>query len=393
MDPRKNPYSPGAGTPPPALAGRDVLMERVAISLDRIRLGRSARSFILYGLRGVGKTVLLRKIRLDAESRGLISVIIEAPEERSLPSVLSPALRSALLHLRRKGKLQETTERAFKALAGFVKALRIKYHDIEIGLDSESEIGLADTGDLNADLGELLEAAGIAAKDNDTALVLYIDELQYIPEDQLAALIGTLHSAVQKQLPITMIGAGLPQLLGKMGRAKSYSERLFEFVSVDRLDPSFARQALIIPAKAEGVEFEEEAINTIVKETMGYPYFLQEWGKHSWNLAASSPISLEIAKQASTSAFSELDESFFRVRLDRLTPQEKKYMRSMAELGAGPYSSGDIARKMGKVVSSIATIRSSLITKGMIYSPTYGETAFTVPLFNDFLKRTMPHFQ
>jgi len=393
MDPRNNPYAPGAGTPPPELAGRDVLIERVSIALDRIKNGRSARSFILYGLRGVGKTVLLRKVRLDAESKGLLSVVIEAPEERSLPSVLSPSLRSALLRLRRGAKVKETTERAFKALAGFIKGLRIKYHDIEIGLDSDPEEGLADTGDLNIDLSELLEAAGLAAKDNQTALVIYIDELQYIPKNQLAALITALHHASQKQLPITMIGAGLPQILNQIGSAKSYSERLFEFVSIDRLDVPSAKRALIIPAVAEGVEFEEEAVNTIVKETMGYPYFLQEWGKHSWNLATESPISNHIAEQANIVALSELDESFFRVRLDRLTPQEKRYMRAMAELGPGPHRSGYIAEKMSKGTTSIATIRNSLIAKGMIYSPSYGETAFTVPLFSEFLKRIIPNFK
>lgn len=387
MDPRNNPYAPGAGTPPPELAGRDNLMERIAISLDRIRRGRSARSFILYGLRGVGKTVLLRKIRLDAESRGFLSVTIEVPEERSLPSILSPALRSTLLSLNRSAKVKETTEKAFKVLASFIKALRIKYNDIEIGLDAEPEEGLADTGDLNIDLSELLEAVGNAAKDNQTAAVLYIDELQYISEKQLAALIGALHSVAQKQLPITMIGAGLPQLLGQMGEAKSYSERLFEFLAIDRLDDDSARKALLIPAQTEGIEFEIEAADTIIKETMGYPYFLQEWGKHCWNLALKSPISKIVAEQASIEALAELDASFFRVRLDRLTLQEKCYMRAMAELGAGPHRSGDIAKKMGKSVTSIAAVRNSLITKGMIYSPSYGETAFTVPLFSDFMKR------
>ncbi|HLB34500.1 MAG TPA: ATP-binding protein [Chthoniobacterales bacterium] len=234
MDPRNNPYSPGAGTPPPSLTGRDTLMERVAIALDRLRVGRSARSFIFYGLRGVGKTVLLSRIRLDAEARGFFSVVIEAPEERSLPSVLAPALRSALLGLRRGGLAKEATERAMKALAGFVKGLRIKYHDIEIGLDAKPEMGLADSGDINTDLAELLESVGLVAKERHTALVLYIDELQYVPKDQLSALIGALHRAAQKQLPVTMIAAGLPQLIGQMGCAKPYSERLFEFIPVDR---------------------------------------------------------------------------------------------------------------------------------------------------------------
>ena len=392
MDPRHNPYAPGAGIPPLALAGRDTLIERVAIALDRVKLGRSARSFIFYGLRGVGKTVLLRKIRLDAEARGFISVTIEAPEGRSLPSVLSPALRSTLLKLKQKNQAKAATEKAMKALAGFIKALRIKYHDIEIGLDAQGEVGLADSGELSNDLNELFESLGNAAKEHKTALVLYIDELQYVPEEQLAALIGALHHAAQQELPITMIGAGLPQLVGQMGRAKSYSERLFEFVAIGSLNDEAASEALSVPAKMEDVSFEPAATNAILHKTMGYPYFLQEWGKHCWNLAPSSPISLEIVEKASASALAELDESFFRVRLDRLTPQEKKYMRAMAELGTGPYRYGDIAEKMGRGVTSIGTIRNSLIEKGMIYSPTYGDTAFTVPLFSDFLKRIIPDF-
>ena len=390
MDPRKNPYAPGAGTPPPSLTGRDALMERVSIALDRLRAGRSARSFIFYGLRGVGKTVLLSRIRLDAEERGFFSVVLEAPEERSLPSVLAPALRSALLRLCRGSGAKKATERAMKALAGFMKGLRIKYHDVEIGLDIEPEVGLADSGDLDTDLAELLEAVGLAAKERHSALVLYIDELQYIPEQQLAALIGAIHRTAQRQLPITMIAAGLPQLMGQMGCAKSYSERLFEFIPIDRLDFEAAQLALTLPASSEGVTFHKEAVAEIIEKTQGYPYFLQEWGKHSWNLAEKSPITPKIVERASNDALAELDESFFRVRLDRLSPQEKRYLRAMAELETGPYRSGDIAEKMGRGVTSIGTIRNSLIRKGMIYSPSYGEIAFTVPLFSDFMKRMIP---
>lgn len=392
MNPRNNPYSPGAGILPLSLTGRDSLIERASITLDRVKLGRPARSFIFYGLRGVGKTVLLRTLRLYAEEKGFLSVTMEAPEERSLPSVLSPALRSTLLKLQLKNQAKVATEKALKALAGFVKALRIKYHDIEIGLDTEPERGLADSGELSNDLNELLEALGHAAKEHKTALVLYIDELQYVPEEQLAALIGALHHVAQQQLPVVMIGAGLPQLVGQMGRAKSYSERLFEFVAIGSLEHAAAAEALIIPARLEGVSFEPAAVEAIIEKTMGYPYFLQEWGKHSWNLAPSSPISLEVVEKASVSALTELDESFFRVRLDRLTPQEKRYMRAMAELGSGPHRSGNIAEKMARGVTSMGTIRNSLIAKGMIYSPAYGETAFTVPLFSEFMKRMIPEF-
>jgi hypothetical protein len=382
MDPRLNPYAPGAGTPPPELAGRDDVIERAAIALDRIRAGRAARSFILYGLRGVGKTVLLNHMRLDAEARGIASVRIEAPEERSLPALLTPALRTALIRLR--------LQKALKALAGFAKALKIKYQDIEVGLDLEAEAGLADSGDLDTDLADLMAIVGEAAAERGTAVVLFLDELQYVPEEQLAALIMALHNASQAQLPITMVAAGLPQLLAKMGRAKSYAERLFEFVNIDRLDDEAAAQALSIPAQREAVTFTDPAVREILKQTAGYPYFLQEWGKHSWNVAQASPIGIDDARRATEEALAELDASFFRVRFDRLTPAEKGYIRAMAELGAGPHRSGDIADQLGRKVTTVAPIRNALISKGMLYSPAHGDTAFTVPLFDAFMRRIMP---
>lgn len=390
MEPRRNPYSPGAGTPPPELAGRDDLIERAAVALDRIRSGKSARSFVLYGLRGVGKTVLLNRIRLDAEERGLIGTKIEAPEDRSLPALLAPALRSTLLRLDRGEAMRAKAGRAMRALAGFAKALKLKYQDLELGLDVDPQKGLADSGDLDSDLTALLTAVGAAAAEQNTAVVLFVDELQYVPETQLASLISALHSTSQDSLPITMVAAGLPQLVGQTGRAKSYAERLFEFVRVDRLDESAARDALTVPAREEDVEFTDDAIVEVLRQTLGFPYFLQEWGKHSWNVAAASPIGVEDATRATGAALAELDDSFFRVRFDRLTPAEKRYMRAMAELGAGPHRSGDIAEVLGRKVTTVAPTRNTLIAKGMIYSPSYGDTAFTVPLFDGFMKRIMP---
>ena len=390
MDPRRNPYSPGAGSPPPELAGRDELIERAAIALDRIRSGRAARSLILYGLRGVGKTVLLNRIAQDAEARGIASVRIEAPEQRSLPALLAPPLRTALIRLSRLEAAKSGGIRAMRALASFASVLKVKYRDIEIGIDAKPEKGLADSGDLDSDLTQLLGAAGEAAAERKTALVLFIDELQYVPEEQLAALIMALHSASQAQLPITMVAAGLPQVLGQAGRAKSYAERLFEFVSIDRLDPGAATAALRVPAQEENVAFEPAAIDIILGQTQCYPYFLQEWGKHSWNVAKASPIAEADAQRATGEALDELDASFFRVRFDRLTPTEKRYMRAMAELGPGPHRSGDIAEVLGKKVTSVAPIRNALIAKGMLYSPAHGDTAFTVPLFDGFMKRIMP---
>ena len=390
MDPRRNPYAPGAGTPPPELAGRDDLIERAAIALDRIRAGRSARSFILYGLRGVGKTVLLNRIRLDAEARGIASVKMEAPEDRSLPALLIPPLRAALLRMSRGEALKDGALKAMRALASFTKAFKMKYEDIEVSIDANPETGVADSGDFDTDLTDLMLTLGRAARERGTAIVLFIDELQYVPEAQLASLITALHNVSQEQLPVTLVAAGLPQLLGQSGRAKSYAERLFEFVPVDRLDEAYARAALIVPASDEGAAYTEDAVAEVLRQTGGYPYFLQEWGKHCWNVADESPIDLADARQADIDALAELDASFFRVRFDRLTPTEKRYMRAMAELGPGPHRSGDIAEILGQKVSTVAPLRNTLIAKGMLYSPAHGDTAFTVPLFDAFMKRIMP---
>jgi hypothetical protein len=390
LDPRRNPYAPGAGAPPPELAGRDELIERAAIALDRIRAGRSARSVVLYGLRGVGKTVLLNRIRLEAEAQGFISMRIEAPEERSLPALLVPALRAALLRLDRSAAAKAAVKKALGALTSFARALKLKYQDIEAELDFEPEAGVADSGDLDHDLADLLAATGAAAAGRETAMVMFVDELQYVPEAQLASLISALHSASQSQLPITMVAAGLPQLLGQMGRAKSYAERLFEFVPVDRLDDNAARAALVLPAEHEGAGFTEPAVAEILRQTRGFPYFLQEWGKHSWNVADETPIEAADARHATDQALAELDASFFRVRFDRLTPTEKRYMRAMAELGPGPHRSGDVADVLGRKVTTVAPLRNALIAKGMLYSPAHGDTAFTVPLFDGFMKRIMP---
>ena len=389
MDPRHNPYSPGAGNPPPEFSGRGNILNLADIALDRIKTGKQARGFVLYGLRGVGKTVLLNKISLEAEAKGLHVIRIESPEERSLPAILVPTIRSMLLKIHKGAALKEKLNKATRVLGGFAKALKVKYADIEIGLNIEQEAGVADSGDLEIDLVDLLIAVGEAAAESKTTVVIAIDELQYVPEEQLAALITALHRISQRQLPVMMIAAGLPQLLGLMGRAKSYAERLFEFGPVDKLDAVAAQEALCKPALQEGVRYTDSAIAEILKQTQGYPYFLQEWGKHCWNIAETTTIDRETAIYATDSALAELDLIFFRVRFDRLTPAEKRYVRAMAELGAGPHRSGDIATMLNKEVSTTAPTRSSLIKKGMIYSPNHGDTAFTVPLFDGFMKRIM----
>lgn len=360
------------------------------IALERQRLGRPAKSVLMVGLRGVGKTVLLDRIRQNAEETGIQTVRIEAPEGRSLPAILAPDLRRALLRLSRNEHAKDLAERALRALTGFARSLKVKFEDIEVGFDFEPEPGLADNGDLELDLQALLEAAGIAAQKAKTALVLFIDELQYVQEEQLASLIMALHRTSQRGLPVVLVGAGLPQLRGRMGRAKSYAERLFDFPEVGPLPPEAARIAISRPAEAEGVSIDGEALDRIVRETHGYPYFLQEWGKHSWDAADGSPITLEDVEAASKTVIAALDESFFRVRFDRCTPTEKRYLRAMAELGTGPHRSGDIALVLARDVTSLGPTRSQLIAKGMIWSPSHGDTAFTVPLFDEFMRRVMP---
>lgn len=389
MDPIRNPYAPGAGTQPPELAGRDDLREAVRVSLARIRAGRSAQSVILVGLRGVGKTVLLEKLREDAEGAGIQTLRLEAPEDRSLPALLAPQLRQGLLRLSRAARAKEAAVRALRALAGFVKALKVTYDDISVHVDLEPEPGLADNGDLEHDLQALLEATGEAAQRADTALTLFIDEMQYIETVQLGALITALHRVSQRGLPVTLVGAGLPQLPGRFGKAKSYAERLFSFETIGPLSPADTRVALRKPARAEGADFEDDALDLVVERTQGYPYFIQEWGKHVWDAAERSPFTALDVEAASITVIAALDASFFRVRFDRLTPSEKSYLRAMAELGPGPHRSGDIAEALGRAVQSVAPVRSKLIEKGMVWSPSHGDTGFTVPLFDGFMRRVM----
>ncbi|MBI2982048.1 MAG: AAA family ATPase [Deltaproteobacteria bacterium] len=392
MDPRTNPYAPGAGTIPPELAGRDEIIEKASIALDRCRNGLSSRGLFLVGLRGVGKTVLLTRISQEAEANGFAVVWIETPEKRSLPALLIPTLRTALLKLDKMAAAGDLGKRVLRVLGGFVGAMKVKYRDVEFGVDLGNELGVADSGDLEHDLAALFTEIGKVTKEKKTALVLFVDEIQYIEEEQFAALIMALHKCAQNQLPIILIGAGLPQLVGQAGRAKSYAERLFEYPTIGPLSQSAAREALETPAAKSNVKYEKDALGEILLQTQSYPYFLQEWGKHCWQYAKQSPITLNDVRSATELAISELDASFFRVRFDRLTPGEKKYLRAMAELGSGPHRSGDIAALLQKEVQAVAPTRATLIGKGMIYSPSHGDNSFTVPLFDGYMKRVMPNF-
>lgn len=390
MDPIRNPYAPGAGTPPPELAGRSSILDAAHIALERSRIGRPSKSLLMVGLRGVGKTVLLERIRQDAEADGIHTLSVESPENRSLPALLAPELRTALLRLSSREAARDKAQRALRGLAGLVGALKVKYQDIEVGLDFPPEPGLADNGDLETDLQALFAVVAEAAASANTCLAIFIDELQYVKEEELAALITALHRSSQRSLPIIMLGAGLPQVRAHMGQAKSYAERLFDFPEIGPLAPEDARIAIAKPALDEGVIIEDRALDSIITQTQCYPYFLQEWGKHLWDVAESSPITLGSVRLAAAQAVAALDQSFFLVRFDRLTPSEKRYVRAMAQLGPGPHRSGDIANVLARPVSSLAPTRSQLINKGMIWSPSHGDTAFTVPMFDEFMLRIMP---
>lgn len=391
MDPKINPFAPGAGAQPPELAGRGKILEGASIALARIRDRRPSKSLILVGLRGVGKTVLLNRIWEAASNEGYKSILIEAHEDKGLSELLIPPLRQVLFSLDAMENVSEKVKRGFRVLASFVRGVKIKISEIEFSV--EPELGSADSGDLEADLADLLVAIGEAAVDRRTAVAICVDELQYLTETELSALIMAIHKINQRGLPLILVGAGLPQVVGLSGKSKSYAERLFDYPEVGALNEADAHSALQTPVRGQNVEFEEDAIREIIGDTKGYPYFLQQWGHEAWNIAAKTPISLDDVKTASRLAVANLDQSFFRVRFDRLTQREKEYLRALATLGTGNQRSGDIAAELGVKAQSVAPIRSGLIKKGMIYSPAYGDTAFTVPLFGDFLLRTMPELR
>lgn len=395
MDPLHNPFSPGAGTPPPELAGRTDILNQALMTLARVKRGRAEKSMLIIGLRGTGKTVLLHEISGLAEKEGYQSVMIEAHEKKSLPELLLPELRRILFALDAGGTISSKVKRAFRVLKSFVSSVKInvRTQEIDFGIGIEPEKGTADSGDLEADLAQVFIALGEAAKDRNTAVAIIIDELQYLGDEELSSLIMAVHKVSQKSLPVVVIGAGLPQLVGKAGRAKSYAERLFDYPELGPLKKEDAKIALQEPVHKEGgISFTNEALAEIIRVTEGYPYFLQEWGYQAWNIANESPIDINIAKQATKASIERLDQSFFRVRFDRLTPREKEYLRALAELGADPQRSGDVAEELGLDVQNAAPLRNNLIKKGMIYSPKHGDTAFTVPLFEGFMKRIMPDF-
>jgi hypothetical protein len=388
MDPKINPFVPGAGTQPPELAGRDDIIDSAKIALARVKAGRHAKSQMLLGLRGVGKTVLLNRIAGLGEDEGYHAVMMEAPEDRRLADMVVPPLRHLLFKLSRREQASEFAKRALGVVRSFANAFKVKVGDVEFSVDPET--GTADSGHLESDLPEMLQAVAKACKANGSGVALLIDEVQYLPLSDLAALIVSVHMASQKNDPLILFGAGLPQLAALTGEAKSYAERLFDYPEVGPLPELAARDAIVAPIRREGADITDDAIATVLLKTRGYPYFLQEWGHHVWNVAPRSPITGHDAERASSAAIRALDKGFFRVRFDQLTPREKDYMRAMAELGPGPHRSGEVADNLGLDVRTAGPLRNGLIKKGMIYSPQHGDTAFTVPMFDEFMRRTMP---
>jgi hypothetical protein len=389
MDELENPFRPGAGMPPPALVGRDQLIAKFRLTVGRAVRGRPGKSVMPIGLRGVGKTVLLGAFSEIAKDEGLRVGYIEAPESGDFRRLLALRMRGILLDLDRAGKVSRAAKRALRALSSFTYTLP-DGSSITLGVDALT--GVADSGDLSEDLADLLVEAGNAARDRSTGIVLAIDEVQYLSTDELGALISAIHRTVQLDLPVVLVGAGLPQLPGLTGNAKSYAERLFEFPRIDSLGRDAARDVLRLPVAEQNVEFAPDALDELLGQTHGYPYFLQEWGYEVWNVAGGSPITAEDVHAAAPLVKRKLDESFFRVRMDRVTPAERSYLRAMAELGPGPHRSGDIAARIGVQVETVAPRRSALIRKGMIYSPAHGDTAFTVPMFDEYLRRLGPDF-
>ena len=390
MDRRKNPFAPGAGTRPPELAGREQIIEDATVALDRVKNGRPARSQLLLGLRGVGKTVLLNEIARIAEREGYRAIELEAPEDQRLADMLVPPLKSTLNRLSAIEQAKTLATRGLRALQSFTSVFKVKVGEVEFAV---AEPGLADSGNLENDLPDLLMLVAEAAQAAHVPIALFIDEVQYLSHEDLGALIVSIHRIGQRQLPLTVFGAGLPQLAALAGDAKSYAERLFDYPPVGPLDHAAAERAIREPIRSEGADIEPVALDSVIQHTEGYPYFLQEWGSHAWDAAPHSPITSADVMRATEAARRALDQGFFRVRLDRLTPREREYLRAMAELGPGPHRSGDIAALLGVKVTTVGPLRNGLIRKGMVFSPQHGDTAFTVPMFDAFMKRSLPDWR
>lgn len=387
MDNVGNPYVPNAGAMPPSLPGRESLLGAFTVSLERIKIGRTAKSLLPYGLRGVGKTVLIRRFVREAKNKGYLTGLIEADPGIEFIPLLADQLRRILFSLDTPAKVQALAKRAMRVLKSFTVKMGLDNISMSLGVDGER--GLGDSGDIATDLGSLFIAIGEAAREQQTAVLIAVDEVQYLKEHEFSALIKAIHQVTQENLPVLVVATGLPQVLALAGEAKSYAERLFDFRIVGALSEDEAREALVDPAAVEGVVFEEDAVRSIFETTRGYPFFLQEWAYAAWNIAQGPSITLDDARNAEKIALPKLDDGFFAVRYNRCTNMEKRYLRAMANL-AEPIRTAEVATSLGKTLNQTATNRDNLIKKGMIWSPDHGQIAFTVPLFDAFMIRKEP---
>ncbi|AKK07342.1 AAA ATPase domain [Corynebacterium mustelae] len=391
MDALNNPYTPNAGAQPPVVVGRDEQVEKFDLLLGRLEKGRTAQSMIITGLRGVGKTVLLSEFRDRALKKDWVVLEIEAVkhDDQAFKTTFLYKIRECLFELSPKSKWSGKVKRLAAILSSFSVTVNPE-GSLSLGLDVEPLEGRADTNIMSQDLTEVLIAVGEAAKEKERGVVLLIDEIQFLTRAQLEALITALHKTVQRKLPVTMVGAGLPQIAELLGDAKSYAERLFVFIEIGSLKEQDSKKALVDPAREEDVEIDDNALDKAISITEGYPYFLQEIGSAIWLQAEQSPITSEDVDNACDRYENKLDSSFFRVRLDRCTVLQRAYLRAMAELGSEPQSSAAVAHVMGREVINVASVRKQLIDMGLLYTPSYGVTAFTVPHFAQFMKRVEP---
>lgn len=386
MDRFENPFRPGAGAPPPALMGRSALIEAFDVEMQRTALGRPSRGLVAVGLRGVGKTVLLNRFVEIAQQIDAGICFIEAPEGDDLLRELCLVLRRELFRLERA----RPSARITRALS-VVKSLSLTIPGgLSVGIDIDVPRGLADSGDLAFDLTETLVAVGDAFRDQQRGLLLSVDEMQSVPTGQMAALLAAYHRCVQRSLPVLLVGAGLPGLLGLLGDSKSYAERMFIVNSIGPLDSMDAAAVIRKPLTSRNLEITESALNQVIEEAGRYPYFLQVWGYHLWNAARRSPFTDGLVSRIAGEVRTALDRDFFSIRLDRVTPRERDYLAAMARLGPGPHDSGVVAEAAGMTVQVAGPKRTALIRKGMVFSPRHGQTAFTVPMFDDFLRRALP---
>ncbi|MEM1289710.1 MAG: ATP-binding protein [Pseudomonadota bacterium] len=385
MDPFRNPFAPGAGSRPPELAGRDDVLSQAKLACGRAVKGRHARSLMLLGLRGTGKTVLLNEISRIGNKTGMLTSKIEAPEDSDLAKLLAPEMRKVMRSLSSVSAAKDAASHALRGLRSFASIFKLELGGVGVGV--EPEPGLADSGDIQFDLPDLFEAIGKAAEAAGKGWLLLIDEVQYLSADDLSAIIVSMHRMSQSSLPVVFVGAGLPQVAKLAGEAKSYSERLFVYPEIGALDPDAARRAVEVPIQEEDASIAPPALDEIVERTHGYPFFLQEWASLCWDASEGPQITFEDVHYAYQETIQSLDQGFFKVRLDQLTKSEIAFVHAMARLGDGPYQMSEVAKEMDRKPSSLSPTRASIVKKGTIYSTDHGYIGFTVPLFADFLRR------